>query len=425
LVEGGTIVIGRAQECDVHVIHPSVSRRHVAIHAGPPAWVEDLGSVNGTRIFGRTLAHNARESLPDGAVIEAGSAMIVVQSGLREDVRDRGSPAPLRPSDADGHARTATGMQRLERLCVLVAASELSVLLTGETGVGKEVFAERIHRGSPRASGPFMRLNTAALPETLLESELFGYERGAFTGAVQSKPGLFEVAMGGTVFLDEVGELPLATQAKLLRVLEAREVLRIGGLSPRPIDVRFVAATNRDLESLVARKEFRGDLYFRLNGITLNIPPLRERLDEVAPLARAFVAQAAARSKSHAPRISREALSTLESHMWPGNVRELRNTIERAVVLAAGATIDPEHLLLSGAADPTFAAPLVPAAPAASPPHDLRNDIEQYERQRVLDALQQAGGNQTHAAKALGISRRTLVARLTAYGLTRRRSPKP
>ena len=308
------------------------------------------------------------EPLPEGAVIEAGAAMIVVQTGSREDARRAPMGAPTAPGSV------LTEMQRLTRLCGLVAASELSVLLAGETGVGKEVFAERIHHGSPRSGGPFVRLNTAALPEPLLESELFGYERGAFTGAVRSKPGLLEVAMGGTVFLDEVGELPLATQAKLLRVLEAREVLRLGGLAPRPIDVRFVAATNRELPTLVAQERFRGDLYFRLNGITLHVPPLRERVREIAELALAFLLQASARAGRAPPSLSAEAVHALEGHTWPGNVRELKNTMERAVVLADWQLIRPEHLSLATAGPlsqpPTSAARVL--APAGGPPKRRR-----------------------------------------------------
>jgi two-component system response regulator AtoC len=426
LRKGQTLTIGRSQECDLHVIHPSVSRRHVAIHAGPPVVVEDLGSANGTRLLGRRLAANAREVVGEGAVIEAGSAMIVVQL-----VGSRAVPPWAQGRDATALAelqsagKPLTPMQRVLRLADLVAASDLGILVSGETGVGKEVLADRLHKGSPRANGPFVRLNVAALPETLLESELFGHERGAFTGAVKSKPGLLETGSGGTVFLDEVGELPLATQAKLLRVLEAREVLRIGGLAPRPIDVRFLAATNRDLQALVAAGSFRGDLYFRLNGITLHVPPLRERRDEIVPLAHALAAQV---KSATPPRFTAEALHALEQHDWPGNVRELRNTVERACVLAAGQPIQREHLRLEAARpapvahvapSPPLPKPAVPAPPGTG----LRDEVELYERRRVEEALERAGGNQTRAAEALGMSRRALVTRLSSYGMTRKRSP--
>ncbi len=421
LRKGQSLTIGRAQECELHVIHPSVSRRHVTVHAGPPFMVEDLGGANGTRILGRRLAGNVAEVVAEGTVIEAGSAMIVVQLAGGAASKTHAPVEPLGGGEL-------TAMQRLLRLCDLVAASELSILLTGETGVGKEVFAERLHKGSPRAAGPLLRLNTAALPEALLESELFGHERGAFTGAVKSKPGLLEMASGGTVFLDEVGELPLATQAKLLRVLEAREVLRIGGLSPRPIDVRFVAATNRDLPALVAREAFRGDLYFRLNGITLHIPPLRERQGEIVPLAQALAAQVSRGSGAAPVRFTALAFRALETHDWPGNVRELRNTVERAYVLSGGGVIDREHLLLEPAGNGSRAASVPPPPPAPPPPSRpagaaLRDDVDLYERRRVEEALEQAGGNQTRAAEALGMSRRALVTRLTSYGMTRKRSP--
>lgn len=328
LTPGKTLVIGRSTECDLHVIDPSVSRRHVAVHAGPPVRIEDLGSANGTHVSGTRLRAHVPVVVDAGSVVEAGSAMIVVQvpRSAGELTSPKGAPAPDSP----------TPMKRLGRLTRLVAASGLSVILLGETGVGKEVVAERLHGASPRASGPFVRLNCAALPETLLESELFGHERGAFTGAAKSKPGLLEVASGGSVFLDEVADLPTPTQAKLLRVLESREVLPVGGLHPRPIDVRFIAAANRDLRQLVEQGLFRRDLYFRLNGITLEIPPLRERVDEIPGLAQEFLAGACAKAGVEVPPLSRRAIEALTRHRWTGNVRELRNTVERALVLSEG-----------------------------------------------------------------------------------------
>jgi two-component system response regulator AtoC len=415
LAHGRSLVVGRSQDCDVHVINPTVSRRHVALHAGQPIMVEDLGSANGTRVWGRALRPHEPEPVEPGSVIEAGSTMIVVRGPADNDVSD----AALTPAPSASGA--ATPMQRLERLSDLVAASELSVVLAGETGVGKEVLAERIHRRSPRASGPFVRLNCAALPETLLESELFGHERGAFTGAVKSKPGLLEVANGGSVFLDEVAELPPATQAKLLRVLESREVLRVGGLAPRPIDVRFIAASNRDLSGLVAQGAFRSDLYFRLDGITLQIPPLRERTDAIEALAASFIAFASQRAQRTPPVLSRDALRALERYPWPGNVRELRNTVERAMVLCGGNEIEVEHLFLDTARGHDEAPDR--GLSSADEDQDLRHGVEQYERRRVVQALEKTGGNQTRAAELLGMSRRALVVRLTAYGLTRRRKP--
>jgi DNA-binding NtrC family response regulator len=331
-----------------------------------------------------------------------------------------GGVAPNRPVMVHDGA-----MQRLHRLVERVAQGTISVLILGETGVGKEVLAETVHRLSPRAERPFLRLNCAALSESLLESELFGHERGAFTGALAAKPGLLETADGGTVFLDEVGEIPLAVQVKLLRVLEERRVTRVGSVKSRAIDVRFVAATNRDLEAEVERGLFRRDLYFRLNGIALTIPPLRERVGEIAQLALGFCAEAArSAGQPRAPELTPPALALLERYSWPGNIRELRNLIERAVLLSGGAPIALGHLPVEKMGATLAPAPLSPfgeevTAPAR--PSGLRGEIAVLERQRILDALERCAGNQTQAAKLLGVSRRTLVSRLAEYGLPRPR----
>ena len=311
-------------------------------------------------------------------------------------------------------------MARVRRLIELVAVSGLSIILLGETGVGKDVTAETIHARSPRARGPFVRLNCAAVPEPLLESELFGHERGAFTGAVNSKPGLLETANGGTFLLDEVAEMPLATQAKLLRVLENREVRRVGGLEPRPIDLRFIAATNRNLAEHVADERFRRDLYYRLNGISIRIPPLRERLAEVGTLVQAFVAEACARSGKKALPIDSNVLQLLRSQPWPGNIRELRNVVERAIVLCEDSVLRGEHIVLDN--DEGFAT----GSPGSilSQGADLRDDVAGYERARIVEALERAGGSQTRAAELLGISRRALVGRIATHGLPRPRKDK-
>ncbi len=338
-------------------------------------------------------------------------------------------------------------MQRLHRLVEKIAAGSISVLLLGETGVGKEVLAETIHRRSPRAKKPFVRFNCAALAESLLESELFGHERGAFTGAVATKVGLLESADGGTVFLDEIGELGPSLQVKLLRVLEERQILRVGSVKPRPIDVRFIAATNRDLEAAVRLGGFREDLFFRLAGVTLVIPPLRERVSEIDGLCAAFVVEAStAAGRDEAPCIAKEALALLRRYVWPGNIRELRNVMERAVLLCGAGPIGLEHLpvdklsatLLAGQEPASYATHATgPALDTAPPSHrlspptlrpdakgsaaDLRTEVAALERQRILEALQRCGGNQTRAAKALGMPRRTLVSRLAAYGIPRPR----
>ncbi|HEX8111353.1 MAG TPA: sigma 54-interacting transcriptional regulator [Kofleriaceae bacterium] len=332
-------------------------------------------------------------------------------------------------------------MRGLHRLVDQVAGSSISVLLLGETGVGKEVFARAVHRASPRAAGPFVEVNCAALTETLLESELFGHERGAFTSAVSAKPGLLEMADGGTLLLDEIGDMPLATQVKLLRVIEDSQLRRVGGLKPRHIDVRFVAATNSDIEAQVEQGTFRRDLFFRLNGVTILIPPLRERLAEIEPLARAFIRGCSSPGGGPRPELAPEALEWLRHHPWPGNVRELKNVIERAVLLCGSGPILPEHL---STRRPTVQTTADEATTRPSPwPRDARphaaTDVDvripmfaarprkgsQEEAQWIMQTLERAGGNQTVAARLLGISRRTLVNRLNDYEHVHRPRKKP
>ncbi len=309
-------------------------------------------------------------------------------------------------------------MVDLYRVVDRVAQGTISVLLTGETGVGKEIIAEALHRRSPRVEAPFVRLNCAALTQTLVESELFGHVRGAFTGADQDKRGLIESADGGTVFLDEIGELPLPTQATLLRVLERREVQRVGSLEPRPVDVRFVSATNRDLEEEIGRGRFREDLFYRLNGVTLAIPPLRDREGEVVPLARMFVDRVSRELGVEAPALSARAEALLAGYHWPGNIRELRNMIERAVLLCTGDTLDAEHLPVD-----KLSASWSSSSPArARRPRVVEADPAQdAKKQRILDALEACAGNQTRAAEYLGVSRRTLTKWLGRYDIPRPR----
>jgi DNA-binding NtrC family response regulator len=323
--------------------------------------------------------------------------------------------------------RRSTAMARIHDLAARAAPSTISVLVMGETGVGKDVMARVIHQRSLRAERPFVPLNCAGLSESLIESELFGHEKGAFTGATQQKPGLLETAEGGTVFLDEVGELPLSVQVKLLRVIEMREVQRVGAVKPRSIDVRFIAATNRDLEAEVMQGRFRRDLFFRLNGISLTIPPLRERRSEIADLARTFVAEACAEMGRTVPAIGEEVFEILEAYSWPGNIRELKNYMDRALVLCEDELL-PEHLPLEkmthDARRYVTASPSADTVPA-SERKTLLGSARQEERERMLAALTAWGGNQTRAAESLGMPRRTFVSKLDRYGFPRPRKREP
>jgi len=351
LPASGKVTIGRLPECEIRIDHPSVSRKHAELLIGPPLSLVDLGSFNGTRIGGERVTPNEPTPIPPRTVVEIGSTFLVVEGGSERsgpaDLASRPTlpPSPSREGDPE-LVVTDERMKQLHRLLRTVAQGTISVVLLGETGVGKEVIARAIHRYSPRASRPFVSINCAAIPEALLESELFGHERGAFTGAVKDKVGLLESAAGGTLLLDEVGEMPLPAQAKLLRAIETREIVRVGGVKPRPVDVRFVSATNRDLEALVEARSFRRDLYFRLNGISVTVPPLRERAGELEGMARRFVAEFGRTLGRGEVTLSAAALATLRKQSWPGNVRELRNVIERAVLLSDGAEIRPEHLSL-------------------------------------------------------------------------------
>jgi transcriptional regulator with GAF, ATPase, and Fis domain len=303
-----------------------------------------------------------------------------------------------------------------------VAATETTVLLLGESGTGKEVVARFVHRGSGRAHGPFIALNCAALPEQLLEAELFGYERGAYTGATQSKPGQLEQAAGGTLFLDEVGEMSPSAQAKFLRVLQEREFQRLGGTRVLRTDARILAATNRDLPRAIANGQFREDLYYRLNVFAIRLPALRERCDDVLPLSQAFLTEIARNLGRPPSGISRDAKQMLVDYHWPGNVRELRNVLERAAILCDGGLIAAEHLSLS----PALTQPVpVPAAPApavetvsggASVPASA-GDLQNMERAMIEQALQAARFNKSKAAKALGLTRHQLYIRMRKYDL--------
>ena len=291
-----------------------------------------------------------------------------------------------------------------------VAPTRASVLITGETGTGKELVAHALHNLSPRKAGPFVAVHAAALPTTLLESELFGHEKGAFTGAVERRAGRFEMADGGTIFLDEVGELEPAMQVKLLRVLEERRFERVGGNKTIEVDVRLVAATNRDLKKMVAEGKFRDDLFYRLSVVTVNLPPLRERRDDVPLLVTAFNRQYSEENNTPVRDITQEAINLLMAYDWPGNVRELRNAVEQMVVLARGERLTVRDIpaAIRSGADLTKISVVRPG---------VTMTVEEAERQLIIQALKDTEGNRTKAAEKIGMSRRTLHRKLKEYHL--------
>jgi transcriptional regulator with PAS, ATPase and Fis domain len=311
------------------------------------------------------------------------------------------------PSEGDsvdcviGHsARWADAMNRAR----LVAPTDATVLLQGESGTGKEVMARLIHGMSPREKRPFVAINCAALPENLLESELFGYERGAFTGAQQTKPGQVEIAAGGVLFLDEVSEMTLAGQAKVLRFLQEREFQRLGGTRVVKTNVRIIAATNRDLQQAIERGSFRHDLYYRLQVFTIQLPPLRERQTDILPLAEAFLRDISRSMRRPLVTLTPEATAALLSHTWPGNVRELRNALERAAIVCEGRAITEAQLSL--------------AAPRRSPQFDEAEvNLDAIQRRTIARVLNQVRGNKSQAAKRLGLTRNQLYERLRRYNL--------
>ena len=300
-------------------------------------------------------------------------------------------------------------MQAVLALVERVAPTNSTVLIGGESGVGKDLIARAIHEHSQRASGPFIKINSTAIPENLLESELFGYEKGAFSGAAGTKPGKFELADKGTLFLDEIGDVPAAIQVKLLRVLQDREFERLGGTKTHKVDVRLVAATNRDLRAALEEGTFREDLYYRLNVVAIDIPPLRDHKEDIPGLANFFLERYAKESLKPVAGITPQAMSKLMEYHWPGNVRELQNIIERGVTLSTGTTLDAADIYLD---DPAKRA-------SASTPHVLPPGmtLEQWEDETIREALRRANGNKSQAARALGLSRNALRYRLSKLGV--------
>jgi DNA-binding NtrC family response regulator len=331
---------------------------------------------------------------------------------LKEELAVRRG-APLLVGDDPSLRKVFASLQR-------AASTDATVLLEGESGTGKELFARSLHALSPRADAPFVAINCAAIPENLLETELFGYEKGAFTGAAGRKPGKFEMAHRGTLFLDEIGDLPMSLQAKILRALEEKKFERVGGTALLQVDVRLVAATNKGLRAAVAARRFREDLYFRLSVFPITIPPLRDRPGDIPVLARYFVDRFCRDLKKRSFVLSPPALEQLQAYRWPGNVRELQNCIERAVILADGDTILPRHLHLS------FAAPLEDENPASPWAHvDLSGTLtevtrrvsSEVEKVKIEEVLREADGNRGRAAELLQIGYKALLAKLREHGI--------
>jgi len=319
------------------------------------------------------------------------------------------------PAQAEGVIAADPRTRNLLALAARVAKTEATVLLTGESGTGKEVFARHIHSQSPRHGAPFVAINCAAIPENLLEATLFGHEKGSFTGAQAAQAGKFEQAQGGTLLLDEISEMPLALQAKLLRVLQEREVERVGGKKPIPLDIRVLATSNRDMAKEVAAGRFREDLYYRLNVFPLQIPALRERPADIVPLARHF----AALHGSPAARFAADAEALLAAHAWPGNVRELENAVQRALILAGGDAVAAEHLQLSLQFSAPAELPQLPVAHEeirpAERPQAAPSNMRDLERQHILETLAAVNGSRKRAVELLGISERTLRYKLQQY----------
>jgi len=425
-------------------IAPDTERHRLIVSSGMRSWLRvpvwQAGEVRGgLSFFHREPARYAGEDtevairLADRIALVlshkrlAEEAQVAAESRERADRLEATVESLARELETRGRGRVI-GMSRSwkENLRAVgrVASSETSVLITGESGTGKEVISNLIHQGSPRGGKPFVAINCAALPEQLLESELFGHERGAFTGAIATKIGRLEQAAGGTLFLDEIAEMSPLVQAKFLRVLEEREFQRVGGTRTLKADVRIIAATNRDLAAGIARHSFREDLFYRLNVFQIHIAPLRERPEDILPLAEAFLVDLGRTMGRPAAGISRDAHEWLLAYSWPGNVRELRNAIERAILLCDGGLITRDHLpsdtARDGAGSPAkadgssngFHAPATPASPA----EDL--NLEDVERNLIRKALVQAKGNKSRTARLLGLTRAQLYSRLDKYGVS-------
>jgi len=365
---------------------------------------EDMSLVEDVRVLTVIAALLAQAVEMRREMLERERSLLEEKERLRGEILDHFKPANL---IGNSHA-----IQQVYRLINQVSASNARVLITGESGVGKELVAEAIHVNSPRAGGPFIKVNLAAIPESLIESELFGHERGAFTGAVAARKGRFEMADGGTLFLDEIGDLPMGTQVKLLRVLQEKELERLGGVETIKADVRIISATSRNIEEKIRKFQFRLDLYYRLNLFPIYVPPLRERKSDIPLLADYFIERFGKKHGKTIARISTPAIDMMMSYHWPGNVRELENCIERAVILSTDGVLHGHHLPPS----------LQTAEASRTPPQGmLHAALAAIEREMIVDALKSSRGNAAGAARILGVSERFIRLRIAKHQIEVRR----
>jgi len=405
-------VVGRDPEADVTVDDRTLSRRHCRLYLGQDGWrVTDLGSRNGTFLDGIALTS---ATVPLGTVLLVGTSLVQLLPGEER--------VPIEPSAAESFGElhgTSPPMRAVFALLERAAASDASVLLTGESGTGKELAARAVHEHSRRRDGPFVVFDCGAATETLVESDLFGHLRGAFTGAVAERPGAFARAHQGTLFLDEIGDLPIGLQPKLLRLLETGTVTPLGGSRPERFDVRVVAATHRDLWAETARGTFRADLYYRLAVVEVQLPPLRRRPEEIPALVRLFLRRHGVREDG----VAGPNLEALLAYSWPGNVRELRNVVARGAALARpGASFGEMPILLRGPAKP--AEPPAPGR-ADRPYHDVKAEVlARFEVEYLRDLLARHGDNLSEAARRAGLERKYLYRLLEKHGLLQERDGK-
>jgi DNA-binding NtrC family response regulator len=411
----GAVTLGRGRTCGIRLADPFVSREHFRIELrGHVYWLVDLGSMNMTAVNGIPTSNKQLEA---GDEIHLGSTRILFLSGSAP------SSAAARVSEISrtmANIFSVTGprfemvgasdaMRKLHTIIERVAPLDTTVLILGESGVGKELVAKAIHQNGPRATGPLVNVNCASIPRELAESELFGHEKGAFTGAHAQRLGKFELANGGTLFLDEIGELAPDCQAKLLRVIEERKVTRVGGERDYKVNVRLVAATHQNLHEMVKSGRFRKDLLFRLEVISIQVPPLRERGDDIQMLARHFLDRLREKVGRRIEGITPQAIERLKAHDWPGNVRELKNVIERAVIMGSGTNIDAPDLALHA---------LDSEAGEGDSLEPLEAVVEKVARQHIERAMRLAGGNKKKAAQMLGVPRSSLYDFFKKYGLS-------